>query len=234
MGVRLSIVVPTLNEAPIIEACLSGLKPLREAGCEVIVVDGGSADATCDLADPWADRVLRSRRGRGRQMNTGARSAQGEVLLFLHADTRLPPRAERLILAGLERSGRAWGRFDVRLSGRRALFILVAACMSRRSRLTGIATGDQAVFVRRTWFEAVGGFPDIPLMEDIALSRKLKRRGPPLCLPGPVITSSRRWEANGVVRTILLMWWLRTRYYFGADPSGLAAVYQRGFSWKGY
>ncbi|HET9700977.1 MAG TPA: TIGR04283 family arsenosugar biosynthesis glycosyltransferase, partial [Burkholderiales bacterium] len=200
---------------------------LRERGCEVIVVDGGSADATAEAARLLADRVMSAPRGRAHQMNAGAAAAGGRVLLFLHADTELPPDADRLIAAGLAASGRGWGRFDVRLSGAHPLLRVVERAMNFRSRLTGICTGDQAIFVRRDLFHAVGGFPSIALMEDIALSRKLKRRGPPLCLTQPVITSSRRWEENGVLATVLTMWQLRLRYFLGADPSRLAHTYEK-------
>lgn len=223
---RLSIVVPALNEAGGIAAALEALAPLRAAGHEVVVVDGGSDDGTPDLAAPRADRVARAPRGRAHQMNAGARLASGDVLLFLHADTRLPARADRLALEGLAGSGRAWGRFDVRIAGRHRLLGLVAALMNARSRWTGIATGDQAIFVRRDAFAAVGGFPPIALMEDVALSAALKRVSPPLCLRDRVVTSGRRWESRGVVRTIALMWWLRLRYALGASPDRLAALYR--------
>lgn len=222
---RLSIIVPTLNEAPGIVAALERLQPLRAAGHEAIVVDGGSGDGTSGLAAPLADRVLAAPRGRASQMNTGAAGARGDVLLFLHADTRLPAGADRLILDGLESSGRAWGRFDVRIDGRHPLLGPVAWLMNGRSRLTGIATGDQAMFVRRDAFAAVRGFPALALMEDVALSAALKRASRPLCLRERVVTSGRRWESRGVVRTILLMWWLRLRYFLGASPERLARIY---------
>jgi rSAM/selenodomain-associated transferase 2 len=221
-----SIIVPALNEAGQIVATLQPLQPLRAAGHEVIVVDGGSTDGTAALAVPLADRVLRSERGRARQMNSGAAAARGQILLFLHADTYLPAGADRLILDGLARTGKGWGRFDVRLSGRHPLLVITGPLFSMRSRITGAATGDQAIFVRRDWFEDAGGFPAIPLMEDLALSLALKRRGRPLCMWQRVVTSSRRWEANGIVRTILLMWRLRLAFYLGADPHDLARQYR--------
>jgi rSAM/selenodomain-associated transferase 2 len=223
---RLSIVIPTLNEAAGVAAALKALQPLRAAGHEVVVIDGGSGDGTPDLAAPWADRVASAPRGRASQMNAGARIAAGDVLLFLHADTRLPARADRMVLDGLAGSGRAWGRFDVRIAGRHPLLRLVAALMNARSRWTGIATGDQAVFVRRDAFAAVGGFPPLPLMEDVALSAALKRVSRPLCLRERVITSGRRWESHGVLRTIVLMWWVRLRYFFGTSPERLAEIYR--------
>lgn len=221
---RLSVVIPCLNEAAAIIDTLDTLRPLCEAGHEVIVVDAGT-DGTADLAAPRADRVLRAPPGRAVQMNRGATAATGDVLLFLHADTRLPPSAAGAIAAGLARRHRNWGRFDVRLSGPQPFLRLVETLMNWRSRLTGIATGDQAIFVDHETFLAVGGYPEIPLMEDIALSKALKRHGPPVCLRERVTTSSRRWERNGMVRTVLLMWWLRLRYFLGADPAKLARRY---------
>jgi rSAM/selenodomain-associated transferase 2 len=223
---RLSIVVPTLNEAGAVGATLAALQPLRARGCEVIVADGGSTDATAGLARPLADAVVSSRPGRAHQQNAGAAAASGEVLLFLHADTRLPRDAHLLVSEGLRRSGRGWGRFDVRLTGRHPMLRTIERMMNLRSGLTGVATGDQAIFVRRDWFHTVGGFPDIPLMEDVALSKALKRLGPPLCLRETVATSSRRWEQHGVYRTMVLMWGLRLAYWLGADPARLADRYR--------
>ena len=223
----LSIVMPVLNEAAGIEQALRALQPLRAGGHEVIVVDGGSSDGSARLAAALADRVLIAERGRANQMNHGAQAAHGDVLLFLHADTRLPQHAGDLVLDEMARTGREWGRFDVRIDGSPRLLRLVGALMSLRSRLTGICTGDQAIFVSRLLFLHLGAFPPIALMEDIALSRKLRRVSPPLCLRTPVHTSARRWERAGVVRTILLMWWLRLCYFFGASPAHLARVYDR-------
>ena len=220
----LSIVVPVLDEAAIIQGTLRSLQDLRRRGCEVIVVDGASSDATRSLAAPLADRVIDAPRGRAAQMNAGARAARGDILLFLHADTFLPAGALDEIESGLARTGRAWGRFDVTISGSRAL-TLVAAMMNLRSRLSGIATGDQAMFARRAAFEAAGAFPEIPLMEDVALSKALKRLSPPLCLRARAATSGRRWQRHGTVRTILLMWRLRLAYALGADPRRLARRY---------
>jgi rSAM/selenodomain-associated transferase 2 len=221
----ISVVVPVLDEARGIAASLAGLRRLRAAGGEVIVVDGGSRDATRALAAPWADQVLEAPRGRASQMNAGARAAHGEVLVFLHADTLLPVGAPAAISAGLERTRREWGRFDVSIAGAGRLLALVALLMNARSRLTGIATGDQAMFVRRAAFERAGGFPEIPLMEDVALCKALKRQSPPLCLRERVVTSGRRWEEHGTLRTIVLMWRLRLAYALGADPHRLARRY---------
>ena len=220
----LSVVLPVLNEAPGIVAALQALAPLRAGGAEVVVVDGGSADRSAELAGPLADQVLAAPRGRASQMNAGAAAARGDILLFLHADTCLPEGAAGLVAQAMA-GGHRWGRFDVRIEGKSVWLPLVAALMNLRSRLTGIATGDQAVFVAREAFVAVGGFPDIPLMEDIELSRRLRRIGRPACLAARVTTSGRRWETHGVWRTILRMWWLRLRYFLGADPWRLAADY---------
>ena len=217
---KLSIVIPVLNEAALVGATLRSLAPLRAGGHEVIVVDGGSEDGTREIAAPLADRVLVAPRGRAAQMNAGAGLAAGAALVFLHADTRLPAHADELVLESLERQ--LWGRFDVRIEGTSPLLGVVASAMNLRSRLTGIATGDQAIFVRRASFE---GFPEIALMEDIAFSKAMKRRGRPACLRARVTTSGRRWERHGVLRTMLLMWRLRLAYSLGAAPDELARRY---------
>jgi rSAM/selenodomain-associated transferase 2 len=216
--------MPALDEAAGIVAALSGVAPLRRRGVEVVVVDGGSRDNTAEFARPHADRVIVAPRGRAMQMNAGAAAANGDVLLFLHADTRLPENADRLVLDGLAASHRVWGHFDVRIDGG-GLLRLVSFAMNWRSRATGIATGDQAMFVTRTAFETVGGFPAIALMEDVALSARLKRLGKPLALRARVTTSPRRWRKHGTLRTMLLMWQLRLRFYLGADPAKLARSY---------
>ena len=228
MSPRLSVVEPCLNEAETIVDVLGALQPLRGRGTEVIVVDGGSADATATLAKPYVDRVVESTPGRAVQMNAGAAAASGKILLFLHADTRLPSDADEMIAGGLARRNAAWGRFDVSITGTHPMLGIVSASMNLRSRLTGIATGDQAIFVRRSEFDAVGRYREIALMEDIELSARLKRRSPPLCLREKVLTSGRRWERNGVARTILLMWHLRLRFWLGSDPAALALLYERG------
>lgn len=251
---RLRIVMPVLNEGADLVARLRALTPLRERGAEVVVVDGGSTDSTWAIARRWADAVLVAPRGRASQMNAGARwvkktpvlrahnalninyfdSKQSNTnmpiqgyptaLVFLHADTHLPAHADRQIADALQ-AGHDWGRFDVRIQGQHPLLPMVAALMNWRSRWRHIATGDQAIFVRRSSFEAVGGFPDQPLMEDIALSAKLARLSPPACLSGPVVTSGRRWDQHGFWRTVLLMWQLRWAYWRGASPHALAARY---------
>jgi rSAM/selenodomain-associated transferase 2 len=220
---KLSIVMPVLDEADGIVEALAALALLRARGVEIVVSDGGSSDATAALARPLADVVVVAPRGRGRQMNVGAAASRGDVLLFLHVDTRLPPDADALISDGFARTGYTWGRFDVRIAGAHWLFPVIAAAMNLRSRVSGIATGDQAIFTTRPAFGP--GFPDLPLMEDIALTKRLKRIGPPLRIAAPVVTSGRRWEKHGVTRTILLMWWLRFAYFLGANPARLARSY---------
>jgi rSAM/selenodomain-associated transferase 2 len=218
-------VVPALNEAERICAFLEALQPLRRRGAEVILADGGSRDGTIAAGSPLVDRVVSSPRGRALQMNAGAAAATGDVLLFLHADSSLPDNADQLILQGLSASGQQWGRFDVRLSGNTVMLRVVERMMNLRSRLTGVATGDQGIFVARALFDEVGGFPEIPLMEDIAMSKSLRRRSRPLCLADRIVTSSRRWERHGVWRTMALMWRLRLAYFLGAEPARLARIY---------
>jgi len=225
MTPSLSIIVPVLNEAGAIEATLRALAPLRARGAELIVCDGGSRDDTVSLAGPHADQVLQAPRGRARQMNFGAAAARSPLLLFLHADTQLPTGADHLVQRAIA-GGAAWGRFDVRISGRPFMLRVVAALMNQRSRWTGIATGDQTIFATRQAFDQVGGFPDQPLMEDVEICKRLRRLGQPACLRERVTTSGRRWEARGVWRTILLMWRLRWRYWRGAPPEALAEAYR--------
>lgn len=221
----LSIVMPALDEADGIAATLQALQPLRTRGVELLLADGGSTDGTPALAAPWVDAVLAAPRGRALQMNAGAATAQGQVLLFLHADTRLPPLADALVRQAVA-GGARWGRFDVHIDGRPRLLRMVAALMNLRSRISGIATGDQALFVTRPAFDQVGGFPAQPLMEDVELSRRLKRLGRPACLRAKVSTSGRRWEQRGVWRTIALMWRLRWRYWRGESAARLAEAYR--------
>jgi len=224
---RISIIIPALNEAASICSTLERLQPLRARGHEVVVVDGGSRDGTARLAQPLADRVLHAPAGRARQMNAGADAATGDLFWFLHADTLAPEDADVVIADAVRGAGQAdaWGRFDVRLSGRRLLLRVVERLMNLRSRITGIATGDQGLFVTRGLFVKTGGFPDLPLMEDIEMSRCLGRVHRPLCLYHRLVTSSRRWERQGVVRTILLMWYLRGAYALGVPAARLAARY---------
>lgn len=223
---RISIIIPAIDEAERLATVLPSLARLRQAGHEVIVVDGGSGDDTRVRAGALADRVLIAGRGRARQMNAGARAAGGEVLLFLHADSLLPPDTGNAIAHAMGVS--CWGRFDVRLRGREWPFRVIETFMNLRSRFTGIATGDQAIFVARDTFNAIGGYPDIPLMEDIAISRRLKAIAHPACLRQKVVTSSRRWRTHGILRTVVLMWRLRLAFALGADPRQLARRYERG------
>lgn len=225
MKPSLSIVIPALNEAAGIEATLQALQPLRARGVELVLADGGSGDATAALARPWVDALVDAPRGRALQMNAGAARARADSLLFLHADTRLPPLADVLVLQALA-TGACWGRFDVRIHGRPWMLRVVATLMNLRSRASGIATGDQAIFVQRAAFERVGGFPVQPLMEDVEISRRLKRLGRPACLSAKVCTSGRRWEQRGVWRTIVLMWQLRWRYWRGESAARLAEAYR--------
>jgi rSAM/selenodomain-associated transferase 2 len=220
----LCIVVPVLDEAASLAARLQALDVFRRRGARVVVVDGGSQDDTLAVAREHADLALLAPRGRASQMNAGAAACPADVLLFLHADTTLPDNAD-LIVRRATLGAFAWGRFDVRIASPRFALRLVSAMMNLRSRWTGIVTGDQAMFVRQDLFRRVGGFPDLPLMEDIAMSRALKRQGPPACLRDRVTTSARRWEHHGVWRTIFVMWRLRAAYFLGADPRELAIQY---------
>ncbi len=224
----LAVIIPVVNEATSIQSALARLQSMRARGARVIVVDGGSTDTTAAIAEPYADRVLHSTRGRAQQMNVGAKAAinlGADVLLFLHADSALPDSADRLIDTALHTTGRVWGRFDVRIDGPRTLS-LVSAMMNLRSRLTGICTGDQAIFVSRSAFERLSGFAPIALMEDIEFSKRAKRLSRPATVSTRVVTSGRRWQRHGIWRTIVLMWRFRAAYFFGADPQRLAQRYR--------
>lgn len=227
---RLSIIIPVLNEAIGLPGLLEHLKSTCRSGSELIVVDGGSEDDSWQVALRAGVQVIGSARGRARQMNAGATVAKGDILLFLHADTLLPPSAERAIEHAIQRAGgineNAWGRFDVRISGSSIMLRVVASMMNWRSRLTGIATGDQAMFMTRRAFNSAGGFPDQPLMEDVELSKRLRALSGPICLADRVVTSGRRWEAHGVWKAIWLMWRLRWAYWRGTDAAELARWYR--------
>jgi rSAM/selenodomain-associated transferase 2 len=223
---RLSVIIPVLNEAAGMAAALRALAPLVARGAQVVVADGGSTDDTFALAQAGGVQVIHAPHGRALQMNAGAQQATGDILLFLHADTQLPPHADSLIEQTLAAGPQVWGRFDVRIEGRPKFLRVIAAFMNLRSRWTGIATGDQAVFMTRTAFDAVGGFPAQPLMEDIELSRRLLKLSGPACLRARAVTSGRRWETRGVCSTLLLMWRLRFAYWRGAAPERLAKLYQ--------
>ena len=221
-----SIIVPVLNEATILDKLISSL---RSSGAhEIIIVDGGSSDTTGNFLQQFTGQgnilSVSSRAGRARQMNTGALGASGDILLFLHADTRLPEHYPRLLTPLLD-GGFDWGRFDIRFDDDHPMMPVVSWLMNTRSRLTGIATGDQAIFVRTKVFHDLQGFADIPLMEDIELSRRLRKIGRPLCIKQRAMTSARRWRANGIVRTILLMWGLRLGFWLGLSPDRLQSWY---------
>ena len=222
---KLSVIIPVLNEAAGIPALCQHLMPYARQGVEVILVDGSSDDGTPELVERLGFRLVPSPRGRALQMNAGAAAASSDVLLFLHADTRLPPGAFECLQSRVTQA-HDWGRFDVRIEGRPAMLKLVAWLMNWRSRLTGIATGDQAMFMTRAAFDAVGGFPQQPLMEDIEMSSRLRRRVRPICLADQVVTSGRRWEQRGLWRTIFLMWRLRWAYWRGVPASQLAKAYR--------
>ena len=222
----LAIIIPTLNEADNIGVMLESLQPMRARGVEVIVVDGGSRDATVALATACADLVISSAAGRATQMNVGAAATDAEVLLFLHADCIAPADADARIIDAIG-AGHGWGRFNIRISGDHVMFGVISWFMNQRSRLTGIATGDQGLFMTRQVYAAVGGFPAQPLMEDVEICKRLKRVGPPgpAALSACITTSGRRWQRYGVWHTILLMWRLRFQYWRGTPVAQLHATY---------
>lgn len=222
----LSVVIPVLDEAQVMAAALRALAPLVARGAQLVVADGGSSDNTAAIAEAGGALVVLAPRGRALQMNAGAQHASGDVLLFLHADTLLPADADALVRQALASGAQVWGRFDVNISGRSPLLGVIATLMNWRSRWTGIATGDQAMFMTRAAFDAAGGFPVQPLMEDIEMSQRLLKLSRPACLSARVLTSGRRWETRGVWRTVLLMWRLRLAYWRGAAPERLAELYK--------
>ena len=227
----LTVVMPVLNEAARIKAALDALAPLISRGAQVVVADGGSTDATVAMAAAMANQhpqitVTHTPSGRALQMNAGAQLATGTVLLFLHADTTLPPDADALVKAALASGQHVWGRFDVRIEGQSKWLHVVAAMMNARSRLTSIATGDQALFMTRSVFVEMQGYAVQPLMEDIELTRRLRQLSKPACLKARVVTSGRRWDTRGVWRTIMLMWRLRFAYWCGTPPERLAQLYR--------
>ena len=224
-SIPLSVVIPALNEAAIITETLARLQPLREEGAELLLVDGGSSDETQQLADPLVDELITSPPGRALQMNQGWKAARGELLWFLHADSRADEDHWRALPA---RAGdvEVWGWFDIQFDSRKWIFKTIAGFVNRRSRIIRVATGDQGLFISRGLLEAIGGFPEIPLMEDVAICRRLKGIAPAHALGPPLTTSSRRWERHGVLRTMLLMWYLRAAFFLGADPQRLARRYR--------
>ncbi|HDZ09163.1 TIGR04283 family arsenosugar biosynthesis glycosyltransferase [Pseudohongiella sp.] len=224
----LSIIIPVLNEAQTLRRQLAALQALRRQGHQLVLVDGGSTDASVQEAQGLVDVCVSSAPGRARQMNAGAAHAVGDILLFLHIDTLLPAQAADLVTAALADGAKCWGRFDVRLDGAHPAFAVIGRAMNLRSRLTAVATGDQAIFVRRAVFEQVGGYADVPLMEDVMISKTLRRLSRPACLSMPVISSSRRWQKHGIMTTVWLMWRLRLAFFLGASPASLHAQYYRG------
>ncbi|MDG2072553.1 MAG: TIGR04283 family arsenosugar biosynthesis glycosyltransferase [Pseudomonadales bacterium] len=214
-----TVIIPVLNEAPHIEKLLAPL-----TGIDVIIVDGGSTDNTLALLTAFKAKVIQGSTGRARQMNAGAAEATGDILIFLHADTRLPEGWQNN-LRDFADSKKVWGRFNLQFDETTPAFSVLAFMMNWRSRLTGICTGDQAIFVRRSAFDKLNGFADIPLMEDIDISRRLRRESWPHCVPDKATTSARRWRARGLIRTVLHMWWYRLQYFFGVSPERLVKSY---------
>lgn len=224
---KLSIIIPVLNEADNILSALNALQNMRKHQHEIILVDGGSTDNSIELATPLVDRIIQTKQSRALQMNAGAEAANGDIYWFLHNDTIVADDYDQLIVQQLPRSGKHWGRFNVRLSGRHPLFTIIATMMNLRSRISGIATGDQGIFIDKISFKQINGYNDIALMEDINISKRLlKHVGRPLCLSDKITTSSRRWEQSGILKTIFLMWQLRLAYFFGANPESLAQRYR--------
>jgi len=221
----ISFIIPVLNDRMSLDILLPQLQGYREKGHELLLVDGGSNDGSVSSATGLVDRILMTGPGRARQMNLGADNAKHDILQFVHADSRLPDDLDSIILKSMQNPERLWGRFDVSLDENGFAYVMIAFMMNLRSRLSGVATGDQGIFVRKTVFHETGGFKDIPLMEDVAISKILRKKSWPVCLKAKIITSARRWKQKGVLRTILMMWYLRLAYFMGADPVGLAAIY---------
>jgi len=224
----ISIVIPVLDDAPALSRLLDDLDAIGAIDAERIVVDGGSADGSYALAQRRADVALRSQRGRARQLIAGIAAAQGTWIWMLHADSRVNAAAWRALNDAVAQAGAAWGRFDVHLDDDRPVFRVIERMMNLRSRWSGICTGDQGIFVRRDVLELIDGLPDQPLMEDIELTKRLRRYAKPVCLAVRLRASARRWQQRGVVSTIALMWRLRLQYFFGASPDALERVYYGG------
>ncbi len=228
---KFSIIIPVFNEADNIQNCLFSIKK-QKYPCEIIIVDGGSTDKTLEIARPFADKTIHSDKGRATQMNKGAQYASGDILLFLHADTLLPNNALELLSQIFKQQSNAWGRFNIELAGQAIILKIIALMMNWRSCFTGIATGDQVIFINKTLFGSVGGYPEIALMEDISLSSTLIKLSRPHCLNATVISSGRLWEQHGMVKTILLMWSMRLRFFLGENPEILRTLYAKGQIWK--
>ena len=220
----ISVIIPTLNEAAVIEKTLRGL-PRRE-DLERIIVDGGSSDDTAERAMPFVDKVLVTEAGRARQMNAGARAAGGDVLLFLHADSRLADGAFDAITRTLEDPTVAGGAFALAIDSPRPALRLVSAAANWRTRLTGVPYGDQGLFVRRSVFERLGGYPEWPLLEDLEFGRRLKADGKVMILSDPVTVSSRRWDKEGIGCTTLRNQIFVVLYFMGVSPVRLARWYR--------
>lgn len=222
---KISIIIPCLNEQAHIKQTLKPLQAMRQRGHQIILCDAHSDDKTQTLARPWVDNLITSPAGRAQQMNAAAKLAEHDVLWFLHADTLVPDNADELILDCFINE-HIWGRFNVRLSSHKFRFRIIETFINLRSCLSGIATGDQGIFVNKNIFQQLNGYQNIPLMEDIHLSKRLKKISRPSCISTTIITSSRRWEEHGTTKTIILMWRLRLAYFLGVQPEKLAQAYR--------
>lgn len=222
----LSIIIPVLNEEHFLATNKERLVSLLQEGHEILAVDGGSQDNSVNIARELGCRIFRTRASRGHQLGFGANHSKNDVLLFLHADTHLPSHAAQMITQTLAEPELLWGRFDVRFSNPHPVFRVIAWFMNKRSCLTGIVTGDHALFIKRKLYFSCGGYMDVPLMEDVEFCRRLKKHAPPVCLSGEVVTSSRRWEQNGILKTVMTMWWLRLMFFLGQSPEKLARLYR--------
>ncbi len=225
-SLRLSIVIPCLNEADNILNTLNALQPARKRGCEIILSDGGSTDNTLSIAKKNVDKIIHSKAGRAIQMNNGAEKSNGDIICFLHADTITPDNVDKIILSALDRSNKQWGFFKIKLNHKHFIFRIIEWFINTRSSLSKVATGDQGIFITKTTFNKLSGFANIALMEDIELTKRLKKISSPIVIKQVLLTSSRRWEKHGIVNTVFLMWQLRLRYFFGASPLSLAKKYQ--------
>lgn len=222
----LSIIIPVLNEEHFLAVNKERLVSLLQEGHEILIVDGGSQDDSVSIARSLGCEVFCTRASRGHQLGYGANRSKNDVLLFLHADTHLPSHTAKMVAQALVGPEQRWGRFDVRFSNPHPVFRVIAWFMNKRSCLTGIVTGDHALFIKRELYFSCGGYRDVPLMEDVELCRRLKKHASPVCLSEEVVTSSRRWEQNGIFKTVIMMWWLRLMFFFGWSPEKLARLYR--------